>query len=170
MEKKVKIIVLASIAAIVVTCGLLALPGQFILPVEYPSLEALSGYQFYFHLGSEVYNNLAKPAGVSGLGIATIVLLALALCSYAFAKMSSSLVLLGGLLNVANAICFFCMEVSKKNVYGANRSFVAVGWVAYFAGAILIITGLLSIYFAFKTFMVEKKQISSKQSYSYLKK
>lgn len=171
MEKKLRYITFASLAAIVLTCGFLALPGQFVLPVDYPSLDALSGYQFYFYLGGDVYNTLSHAAHVSGLGIATIVLMALALCSYLFSKKSSALVLFGGLLNVATAICFFSMEASKARVYGVGRSFVAIGWVAYFAGAILILTGLLSIYFAIRSFMVEKKEITqSRERYSYLKK
>ena len=171
MERKLKYIAFASIAVIVLTCGFLALPGQFVLPVEYPTLEGLSGYQFFFHLGGEVYDAKTSAAHVSGLGIATIVLMAIALCSYIFSKKSSALVLLGGLVNVSTAICFFSMEASKARVYGAGRSFVVIGWVAYVAGALLILTGLLSIYFAFRSFMVEKKEITNRrESYSYLKK
>jgi len=171
MEKKLRYITYASLAVIILTCGFLALPGQFILPVDYPTIDAISGYQFYFRLGGDVYNNLSGAAHLSGLGIATIVLMALALCSYVFAKKSSSLVLLGGLLNVACAICFFCMNASKASIYGARRNWFAVGWVAYVAGAFLILTGLLSIYFAIRSFMVEKKEMTQRrESYSYLKK
>lgn len=170
MEKKIRFVVIASIAAIVLTCAFLALPGQFILPKDYPSLESLSGYQFFFHLGSEKYYGNTGAEGVSGLGIASIVLMVLALVSYILYKKSSAILMLGGILNVATAILFFLMETSKKHIYQAKSSLVTVGWVAYVSGALLVLTGLVTIYFSVRLFIQERKQITSKQTYSYLKK
>ena len=169
MEKKVRLIALISIAAIVLAAGLLAIP-QFIVPNNYPTLESISGYQFFFHAVDEVYENKAHISGVIGLGIASIVLMVLALASYVFFKKSSAFVMLGGIINVATSVLFFMMEVSKKQVYGTFRSFVNVGWVAYVIGAILILTGLASIYYSFRSMQQEKKDIANKKNYSYLKK
>lgn len=94
----------------------------------------------------------------------------LALCSYALARKTSALVLLGGLLNVATSVLFFAMEASKKSVFNLTRSLYNVGWISYLIGAILVLSGLLSIYFAFRMMQSEKKVIASKSSYSYIKK
>lgn len=169
MEKKLRNVVIASLAAIVVAFGLLAIP-QFIVPNDYPTLTSISGYQFFFHAVSEAYEKNAGMNGVSGLGIASIVVMALALCSYVLAKKSSAFLMLGGLFNVASSIMFFAMEASKKHVYGAKHTFVNVGWVSYVIGALLILTALASIYFAFRSMQSEKKDLTNKKSYSYLKK
>lgn len=169
MKDRTKLVVFASIIAIVVSCGLLAIP-QFIIPSGFKNPTLLNGYQFFFHLGGDNYNATYGASSVSGLGIACLVVMVLALASYALYKLSSALVLLGGLLNVASAIMFFAMSASKDSVYGVKRNFVYVGWTNYVIGALLILTGLLSIYVAIRLFMQEKKQLSDKQSYSYLKK
>ena len=169
MEKKVRLVAIASIAAIILACGLLAIP-QFIVPNNYPTLGSISGYQFFFNAVDDIYKNNSGISHVSGLGIASIVLMALALISYVFAFKSSAFSMLGGLLNVATSILFFAMEASKKNVYGSRYSYVTVGWVAYVIGALLVLTGLASIYYSFKSMQVEKKELSNKKSYSYLKK
>lgn len=169
MEKKVRLVAIASIAAIILACGLLAIP-QFIVPNNYPVLESISGYQFFFKAVGEIYEKNSHIGHVSGLGIASIVLMALALISYVLAFKSSAFSMLGGLLNVATSILFFAMEASKKNVYGSFHTFVTVGWVAYVIGALLVLTGLVSIYYSFKSMQVEKKELSNKKSYSYLKK
>ena len=169
MEKKVRIVVIASLAAIVVAFGLLAIP-MFIVPNNYASLESISGYQFFFHAVDTVYEKNSHITGVSGLGIASIVLMALAVCSYVFSKKSSAFSMLGGLLNVAASVLFFMMEVSKKHVYGSYYTFVTVGWVAYVIGALLVLTGLASIYLSFRLMQSEKKDIATKKNYSYLKK
>ena len=168
MEKKVKLIGLISIAAIIVACGLLAIP-QFIVPHDYPSLASISGYQFFFHSVSETYENNAHFSGVSGLGITSIVLMALGLISYLFSIKSSAFLMLGGIFNVATSVLYFAMEASKKRRY-SYPDFVSVGWTSYVIGGLLVLTGLLSIYFAFRSMQKEKKELTTKKSYSYLKK
>ena len=169
MEKKVRLVAIASIAAIILACGLLAIP-QFIVPNNYPVLESISGYQFFFKAVGEVYEKNSHIGHVSGLGIASIVLMALALISYVFAFKSSAFSMLGGLLNVATSILFFAMEASKKNVYGSFYSFVRVSFISYIIGALLLISGFASIIISFVSMKVEKKDLSSKKSYSYIKK
>ena len=169
MDKKAKYVFIASIAAILIACGLLAIP-QFIVPNGYDALGSISGYQFFFHAVDTRYETNSGMNGVSGLGIASIVLMALALISYCFSKKSSAFLMLGGLLNVATSVLFFAMEASKKHVYGNRYSFVNVGWPAYVIGALLVLTGLASIYIAFRMMQTEKKDLGSKKSYSYLKK
>ena len=171
MEKKVRLVVYASLAVIVLSFGLLAIP-QFIVPTlekNVASFPSFSGYQFFFNAVSDNVKNNTGMSHVSGLGIASIVLMGLALCSYVFAKKSSALVMLGGLLNVAASVLFFAMEASKKRVF-TKYSLYAVGWVNYVIGALLVLSGLASIYFAFRLMQGEKKAIASKSSYSYLKK
>lgn len=168
MKDKVKLTVIISIAAIVISCGLLAIP-QFVVGTI-NTVKSISGYEFFFNLGGETYIKITKASGVSAQGIAALVIMALGLASYCFYKKSSALILLGGILNVTASILFFAMEGSKYSVYGGNHTFVSVGWTSYVIGALLVLTGLLSSYVAIRLFMKEKKQISEKQSYSYLKK
>ena len=169
MDKKLRLINYISIAVILLAAGLLAIP-QFILNVNYEVLGNINGYQFFFHAVDTKYETLSGMNGVSGLGIASIVLMVLSLAAFIFARKSSALSMLGGLLNVVTAVLFFMMEVSKKHVYGSHRSFVAVGWPAYVIGGLLVLAGLIAIYYSFRSMQQEKKQIASKQSYSYLKK
>ena len=168
MEKKVRLVVYASLAVIVLSFGLLAIP-QFIV-TSFPAYHPFSGYQFFFNAVSETDYKKSGMTHVSGLGITSIVLMGLALCSYVFAKKSSALVMLGGLLNVAASVLFFAMEASKKSIFANNYSLYSVGWISYVIGALLVLTGLISIYFAFRMMQGEKKAIASKSSYSYLKK
>ena len=169
MEKKARLVTYISIAVLLLAFGLLAIP-QFIVPNDYPILESISGYQFFFHAVDTRYENLSGINGVSGQGIAVFVLMVLALGSFCFARKSSALLMLGGLLDVVASILFFAMEASKKVVYGSNRSFVNVGWTNYLIGGLLVLCGLIAIYYAFRSMRSEKKQFESKQSYSYLKK
>ncbi len=171
MEKKVRLVIYASLAVILLSFGLLAIP-QFIVPTlekNVDSIPSFSGYQFFFNAVSDHIKNNIGMSHVSGLGIASIILMVLALCSYVFAKKSSALVMLGGLLNVATSVLFFAMEASKKSVF-TKYSLYAVGWVSYLIGALLVLSGLVSICFAFRMMQSEKKVIASKSSYSYIKK
>lgn len=169
MDKKAKIVLIASLAAIAITCGLLAIP-QFIVPNNYPTLGSINGYRFFFYWVDNVYFEKTKMVGPSGLGIASIVLMVLAVASYLASTKSSAFLMLGGILNVATSVLFFAMEASKKHVYGSRYSFVNVGWPAYVIGALLVITGLASMYIAFRCLQSERKDLGSKKSYSYLKK
>lgn len=168
-KQRVLLVAIASIAVIAVVFGLLALPGQFIVDNGAPALGLpLSGYEFIFRAVNK--DTYVWSHSVSASGIAAIVIMAVAAASYALHKFSSSLILLGGLLNVTASILFFAMEASKNDVYSGSYKLVKVGWVAYIAGALLLIAGLISMYVAIKLFIEEKKHMSEKQSYSYLKK
>ena len=172
MEKNLRLITYISLAVIVLSAGLLAIP-YFLVPIQssYGTVYSpISGYQFFFNAIDDRLSNLLHPTGVSGLGIASIVLMVLALASFIFARKSSALSMLGGLLNVATSVLFFAMEASKNHVYGAQRSFINLTFMTYVIGALLVLSGLASIYFSFRSMQQEKKQIASKQSYSYLKK
>ena len=174
MERRVKLVTIASLFAIIAAFGLLAVP-QFIIPIDYPTLDSISGYQFFFHAVSDNYEHAVLMKGVSGLGIASIVLMGLSLIAIIlgmFKKMDpakSFLSLLTGILNVAASILFFAMEASKRNVF-TRYKFVSVGWVAYVIGGLLVLTGLISIYLSIKLVLQEKKVIASSKSYSYIKK
>lgn len=168
MEKKVRLVIYASLAVILLSFGLLAIPQFIVTDVHaYPSF---SGYQFFFNAVSETDYKKSGMTHLSGLGITSIVLMGLALCSYALARKTSALVLLGGLLNVATSVLFFAMEASKKSVFNLTRSLYNVGWISYLIGALLVLSGLVSIIFAFIMMQREKKVIASKSSYSYIKK
>ena len=168
MKNPVKVFGIISIAVVLIVFGLLAVP-QFIFTVI-PGIAPAMGYQFFFNAYADRFANSHSIAGVSGPGIAAIILLGLALISLCFSFKSSAFLMLGGLLNVVASIMFFVMNVSKNHVFGAYRDFVTVGWVAYVCGALLVIVGLLAIYVSFRSLQREKKQIASSKSYSYLKK
>ena len=168
MKNPVKVFGIISIAVVLLVLGLLAVP-QFIFTVK-PDITPAMGYQFFFNAYSDRFAKNHSIAGVSGPGIAAIVLLGLALISLCFSFKSSAFLMLGGLLNVVASIMFFVMNVSKIHVFGTDRDIVSVGWVAYVCGALLVLVGLVSIYVAFKSMRQEKKQIASSKSYSYLKK
>ena len=168
MNRRVVLLSFASLLVILVSFGLLAIP-QFILENGTNHYD-INGYQFFFNAGSDLYKGSLKPQHVSGLGIASIVLMALAIVSYVFAYQSSAFSLFGGLLSVASSVLFFCMNLSKNEVYGHFRSRVEVGWVAYVIGGLLVVSGLLAIYGSIKLMLQEKKVIASSKSYSYIKK
>ena len=168
MDKKLKLVAIASLVALVVSFGLLAVP-QFIFTIK-SDIDPISGYLFFFNSAPDRFQKNHSISGVSGLGIASIVLMTLALASYLFFKKSSAFVMLGGILNVVTSVLYFMMELSKNRVFGTDRSMVTVGWVAYVIGAFLVLTGLASIYYAFRSMQVEKKEIQTKKNYSYLKK
>lgn len=168
MKNPVKTFGIISIAVVLIVFGLLAVP-QFIFTVK-PDIAPAMGYQFFFNAYADRFAKNHSIAGVSGPGIAAIILLGLALISLCFSFKSSTFLMLGGLLNVVASIMFFVMNVSKIHVFGTDRDIVTVGWVAYVCGALLVIVGLLAIYVSFRSLQREKKQIASSKSYSYLKK
>jgi len=171
MDKKVKLFGLVSIVALLVVFGLLAIP-QFIVSIktgaEHPVY--IMGYQFFFKAYSDVFSKGHSISGVSGVGITAIVLMVLALASFLFARKSSAFLMLGGILNVVASVMFFVMVASKNKVFGVDRELVSVLWVTYVCGALLVLTGLISIYIAFKSMRQERKVIATSKSYSYLKK
>ena len=168
MEKKVRLVVYATLAVLVLSFGLLAIP-QFIM-TDLPAYPSFNAYQFFFNAVSETDYKKSGMTHLSGLGITSIVLMGLAVVSYVLARKSSAFVLFGGLLNVATSVLFFAMEASKKSVFPMTRSLYSVGWISYFVGALLVLSGLVSLYTAFRMMQGEKKAIASKSSYSYIKK
>lgn len=171
MDKKVKLFGLVSIVTLLLVFGLLAVP-QFLVSIksgaDHPTYAM--GYQFFFNAYPDVFSKSHTISGVSGVGIAAIVLMVLALASYIFSRKSSAFLMLGGILNVVASIMFFVMVASKNKVFGQDKEIVSVFWVTYVCGALLVLTGLISIYIAIKSLKQEKKQIASSKSYSYLKK
>ena len=168
MEKKVKLMGLISIAAIVVVCGLLAIP--YFLTTMKAGISPVMGYQFIFNAYPDRFANNHSIAGISGVGLAALILMTFGLVANFFSRKSSAFLMLGGLLNVVASIMFFVMEASKNHVFGTDRSMVSLTFITYVSGALLVLSGLLSIYVAFKSMRGERKEISSKKSYSYLKK
>ena len=172
LKRKVLLTGLVSLIILAVSFGLLAIPQfmQFNGKLQYSA----SGYEFFFNCASDLYNGATRPTSVSGLGIACIVVMGLAVVSSVvavlFSKEGSAFILFGGLLNVAAAIMFFCMSLSRDKVYDKFRSLVDVGWVTYVIGGLLMLAGLLCLYVSVRLILQEKKAIATKQSYSYLKK
>ena len=168
MDKRVKLIGLISVIAIVAVYGALAIPA-FLFTIK-ANISPVMGYQFIFNAYPDRFSNNHHIAGPSVLGIVALSLLLIALAMHVLARKSSAFLLLGGLLNVATSIMFFAMEASKNHVFGTDRSMVTLSPITYIIGAVLVITGLLSLYVAFKSMKSERKELSSKKSYSYLKK
>ena len=166
-----------SIGVVVLIAVLLAIPGQFAhyaLKDSNSYIHNLSGYQFFFN---SYRNNLDKAIGnsVVGSGIALIVLAPFAIASICLGKKSSFFVLLASLFNLTMSILFFTMENASKKAYASMPVYegkAAIGWVAYVAGALLMIVAL---YLGYKAVMMMKDEVKHPStpkgpSYNYLKK
>lgn len=170
-------IVVFALAVIVLTFGLLAIPGF--------SRDVLVGDSFKYYLsGYETFFNTRYTAaavletkvfkGVLGAGIAAFVMLILSFVGLLFSKKSSFVMALTGLSLVTVAFLFLTMEPSVRNIlthYPYEDNFVC-GCITYIIGALLLIAGGLVIYKTVLRMKDEIKHPSKAQgpSYNYLKK
>ena len=181
--KQNKIIVLA-LLIVLLSFGLLALPGQFAHygPLNLSSKVAserfafrLSGYEWIFATAKTKLD--AKIGTVSAQGVATIVLLGLCVPGLLFSKKSSFVALLTSLALITVAVLFLSISAAGPKSYPdyhirpADNGYSLMLWVPYVIGGLTLVAGGLMTY---HTVIVMKNEVKSPSqtkgsSYSYLK-
>ena len=169
--KQNKAIVLA-LVIVLLSFGLLALPGQF----AHYNIQSISGnkitYKYYLSGYQWIFNGGDQIGKVVPEGIAAIVLLGLCVPGLLFSKKSSFVAMLTSLALIVVAILFFTVAAYGPKFYNFPKLDKGshFSWVAYVVGALTILAGAFMTY---RTVMVMKNEIKSpsqsKSSYSYLK-
>ena len=178
MKNKLALISIISIVIIVVSYGLLAIPGQFVgmfrdgklFPGEGTSI---AGYEYIFHciqkIGS-VENPYFSNGRASAAGIMAVIFMFFALGGFALYKTSSALPLLGGILETLSGFFLLMTTPFACLCYPKEISSIRAMWLPYVIGALLLIAGLVATYLAIVELRKEKATLASKGGYSYLKK
>ena len=174
--KQNKAIVLA-LVIVLLSFGLLALPGQFahyniqsIINNKVTYKYYMSGYQWFFNLEVEPDVKIGK---VVAEGVAIVVLLGLCVPGLLFSTKSSFVAMLTSLALIVVAILFFTVASYGPKFYNFPKLDKGshFSWVPYVVGGLTIIAGAIMTY---RTIIVMKNEIKSPsqskgQSYSYLK-
>ncbi len=175
-ENKVIVLVLL---VVLVSLGLLALPGQF---AHYSISQIsgkhvtynyyMSGYQWIFNL--EVKADTKIGTKVVAQGIAILSMLALCIPGLLFSKKSSFVSMLTSLALIVVSILCFTISAAGEKCYPFEKLDVGsrISWVPYVIGGLVFIVGALMCY---KTFKVMKDEVKSPAkakgpTYSYLHK
>lgn len=176
--KENKAIVFA-LCIVLLSFGLLALPGQF---AHYGLLTAnkfkynFSGYQWMFGLGKDPYtdNQVGKAVPQAIVALSFLVLCVPGLL---FSKKSSFVSLLTSIILVATSILFFTISLAGEKAYQDigpvkldNYSYIL--WVPYVIGGLLILAGGLMLFRTIRAMKDEIKNPSQPKgpSYNYLHK
>lgn len=171
-------IVVFSLAVIVLSFILFALPGQF---AHYELVGKkfnynLSGYQWIFNTMVKKGNGITAKVGnsVVGQGIAVIVMLAIAIPGLIFSRKSSFVTLVTGLDLLVTSILLFTISNAglKAYPYAQLVGHSLMNWVPYVVGALVVIAAGLVIY---KAVMMMKDEIKHPvqpkgPTYNYLHK
>ncbi len=178
-------VILFALLVVLVSFGLLAIPGQFAHygPLNLSSkvaserfLYRLSGYQWIF---GTVENKLGSKIGsASAQGIAAFSLLVLCVPGLLFSKKSSFVALLTTLALITVSVLFFSISAAGAKAYPnyhiqpENHAYSLILWVAYVIGGLLILAALLMGYRTFKVMKDEVKSPAKAKgpTYSYLHK
>ncbi len=147
---------------IVLTIGLLFIPGSFVAygNVSFGGMESIFSANKYF---TDNFSN----GNVNGGAIAALVMLVLAAPCLLLNKKSSALLLLAGILEALAAIMFLSMQLW---VIIAYPKVLTVIYMSYILGALQLIVAAATIYVSVLRLKEEKNHVgSAKQSYSYLK-
>ena len=175
MKKNLFYASIASVVIIAISFGLLALPGQFynlILEKTNPQ-PVMSGYEFIFNALPETFKSYTGvyEVGASGLGIAALVMMVLALPCFILVRKSSALPLFGAILIFIAGLFFLLMKPwGADPMFKAYIKSGAVLWVSYVIGALLVLAAIAIVYFTIKVLKEEKVAPKSNVGYSYLKK
>ena len=177
--KENKIIVLA-LVIVLLSFGLLALPGQFAhygFNIATKASERwnhhLSGYQWMFGTYTTKYTN-STLGGPVAQGIAAFVMLILCVPGLIFSKKSSFVALITSLALITISVLFFTMSVAGAKVYTEIKpeDYSFMSWVPYVIGGLTAVAGLLMGYRTFKVMKDEVKSPAKAKgpTYSYLHK
>ena len=177
MKDKARLVVIISLCAIVLTLVLFAIPEQFaqLIPNAKTAKGSMGGFEFIFGGTQEARNLQAHAVDgaslVSGIGIAFIVLLVLAVVCYVFYKKSSALLLLAGIIMLVATIMLFCVKSWIDKLYTRYTGDSVGLWVPYLGASLLAISTVATLYVAIVSLVKESRQPYSpkKESYSYLK-
>ncbi len=178
-------VILFALLVVLLSFGLLAIPGQFAHygPLNLSSkvaserfLYRLSGYQWIF--GTVETKLGAKIGSASAQGIAAFSILALCVPGLLFSKKSSFVALLTTLALITVSILFFSISAAGPKAYPnwhiqpADNDYALILWVAYVIGGLLILAGALMGYRTFKVMKDEVKSPAKAKgpTYSYLHK
>ena len=184
--KQNKAIVFACIV-VLLSFGLLALPGQFAHygPLNLSSKVAserfkyfYNGYQWMFATKEDVLGNqIGKPVAQA---IAALVMLGLCVPGLLFSKKSSFVALLTSLALITVSVLFFSISAAGAKCYTGGYDFMPaednayylILWVPYVIGGLLVIAGGFMLY---RTILVMRNEVKSPTqskgpTYSYLKK
>lgn len=167
-----------SIAAILVSYGLLAIPGQFVGMFGSNGLfnqegASIAGYEYIFHCIHKIGDNenaLFASGRASAAGIMTVIFMFFACGSFAFVKKSTALPLLGGILEFFSGFFFLMTTPFACLCYPDKISCIRAMWVPYLIGSVMVVLSLIVIYFSVVELKKEKATLASKGGYSYLKK
>ena len=161
-EKLQKYVHYIGLAVIVLSVGLLFIPGSF---VAYGN-QSFGGWESIFSATDYFTDNYSNGA-VNGGGIAALVFMVLAVPCFIFHKKSSALLLLGGILEALASIMFLSMQLW---VIVAYPKVLTVIFMDYIVGALFLVAAVAAIYVSVLRLKEEKESIGgSKSSYSYLK-
>lgn len=168
MKKRVFLTSIITICVLVISCGLLALPGQFATIKNIP----LSGYEFiFFYKDVDGINYLAKnvtDARASAAGIIGLLFILFALVCLVFNKKSSLLALMGGVFTALSGLMFILMNLWAVSIY--HKTPVELSWVTYVIGGLFIVLGALLIFVGVKALKEENLLLNAPKSkqYSYI--
>ena len=182
--KENKVIVFA-LLVVLLSFGLLALPGQFAhyVPDVFSGSKRtfvynLSGYQWIFGTVKYKYNADAYIGKASAQGIAAFSILVLCVPGLLFSKKSSFVALLTSLALITAAVLFLSISAAGVKSYPnfhirpENSEYTLMRWVPYVIGSFLVLVGGLMTY---RTVMVMKNEVARPSqakgpTYSYLHK
>ena len=183
--KENKIIVFA-LCVVLLSFGLLALPGAFAHygPLNLSSKVAserfkyfYNGYQWMFATKEDVLGNqIGKPVAQ---GIAAFAMLVVCVPGLLFSKKSSFVALLTSLALITISVLYFSISAAGFKCYTGydfmqpeNHAYYLILWVPYVIGGLTVIAGGLMLY---RTILVMRDEVKSPTqskgpTYSYLKK
>ncbi len=177
MKDKVRLAVIISLSAIVLSLVFFAIPEQFasLIPNASSAKGAMGGFEFIFGGTQEARNLQAHAVNgaalVSGAGIAFLVLLVLAVVCYVFYKKSSALLLLAGIIMLTMTIMLFCVKGWVDTLYTRYTGSSVGLWVPYLSASLLAVGTICTFYVSITELIKESREPISqkKETYSYLK-
>ena len=180
MKNKLALVSIASIVIIIVSYGLLAIPGQFVGMFDSNGSlinsagSSIAGYEYIFHCVHEIADKVENPFFANGrasvAGIMAVIFMFFACGSFVFHKKSTALPLLGGILETLSGFFFVMTTPFACLCYPKSISSIRAMWLPYVIGSIMLVLGLAAIYFAVVELRKEKATLATKGGYSYLKK
>ena len=173
MKKRVFLTSVITIAVLVLTCGLLAIPGQFANIVS----KNFSGYEVIFRYadigGINYLEKNVADSRASVAGILTLVFILFALVSLVYSVISKDeegkmpTAILGGSCALISGIIFLTMYLWMAVIYKGS---FALHWLTYVTGAFITILGIALIVFGIMGIKENRASLGSKSvKYNYLK-
>ena len=178
MKNKLALVSILSVVVILVSYGLLAIPGQFVGMFGSNGLfnqegASIAGYEYIFHCIHKIGDNenaLFASGRASAAGIMAVIFMFFACGSFALYKKSTALPLLGGILEFFSGFFFVMTTPFACLCYPDKISCIRAMWIPYLIGSLMLLLGLIAIAVSVVELKKEKATLASKGGYSYLKK